>query len=101
MSNQQIKIGLVAIVLMAIMVFAVTALPAANALTPSTIYYKHSHKTDRFPGGQHICGEQLCSPDVWSKMDNSLNKSQHNASICADLKAWIYCGQHTGAPKTS
>jgi hypothetical protein len=48
MSNQQIKIGLVALAFSTIMVFAAT-LPAVNALTPSSVYERYSQKTDRFP----------------------------------------------------
>jgi hypothetical protein len=101
MSNQQIKIGLVALVLSAILVFATAALPAVNALTPSSIYDRYSQKTDRFPGGQHICGEKLCSPDDWSKMKKSLHVSQRDSDRCKELRAWEYCGQATVVPKTS
>ncbi len=95
MSNQQIKIGLVALALSTIMVFAV-AIPAASALTPSTVYAKYSQKTDRIPGGQHICGQTLCSPDSWSKMNQKLLDSQRDPSKCSnELKGWMYCTQPT------
>lgn len=100
MSNQQIKIGLVALALSAIMVFA-AALPAVNALTPSTVYERYSQKTDRFPGGQHICGDTLCSPDSWSKMKQTLLMAQHDPTKCAELRGWMYCGEPTMMPKTS
>ena len=100
MSNQQIKIGLVALALSTIMVFA-AALPAVNALTPSTVYERFSQKTDRFPGGQHICGESLCSPDNWAKMKQILQNAQHDPSKCSELRGWKYCGQITIIPKTS
>lgn len=48
MSNQQLKIGFVALVLSALMVFAATALPAVNALTPSTVFDTRGHKTVDF-----------------------------------------------------
>ncbi len=92
MSNQQIKIGLVALALTTIMVFA-AALPAVNALTPSTVYEKYSQKTDRTPGGQNICGETLCSPDSWAKMKQMLLDAQRDPSKCSELKGWMYCGQ--------
>jgi len=101
MSNQQIKLGLVAIVLTVALVFASTALPSVNALTPSTVYWKHSQKTDRIPGGQNICGETLCSPQVWGHMKDSLHKAQKNPDVCSELKGWKYCGQHITAPNTS
>jgi len=93
MSNQQLKIGFVALVLSALIIFATTALPAANALTPSTVYDTRGHKTDRFPGGQHICGDKLCSSDEWAKMKNALHKAQRNTNLCSELKSLEYCGQ--------
>ena len=100
MSNQQIKIGLVALALSTIMVFAAT-LPAVNALTPSSVYDRYSQKTDRFPGGQHICGESLCSPDTWAKMKTSLQHAQRDPSKCSELREWEYCGAPTITPKSS
>jgi Spy/CpxP family protein refolding chaperone len=101
MSNQQAKLGLVALVLSAIMVFASAALPAVNALTPSTIYDTRNHKTDRFPGGQHICGETLCTADQWAKMKYALHVAQRDPSRCLELKGWMYCGEPIVIPKTS
>jgi len=100
MSNQQIKMGLVALVLTVIMVFA-AALPAVNALTPSTIYERYAKKTDSTPGGQHICGEKLCSSGEWVKMKKSLHAAQSNPNVCKELRGWEYCGQQTVVPKTS
>ena len=102
MSNQQIKIGLVALALVTVMVFA-TTLPAVNALTPSTVYPKYSQKTDRTAGGQHICGQTLCSPDSWSKMSQKLLDAQRDPSKCSDaLKGWMYCTQPSmSMPKNS
>jgi hypothetical protein len=101
MSNQQLKIGLVALALSAIMVFAAAALPAVNALTPSTVYERYSQKTDRFPGGQHICGDHLCSSTDWAKMKNALAIAQRDPGNCKELRGWMYCGEPTIAPKTS
>ena len=101
MSNQQIKISLVALALLTVMVFA-TALPAASALTPSTVYERYAKKTDSTPGGQHICGETLCSPGTWAKMKQALLVAQHDPSKCSQLKGWMYCGQPTtNMPKST
>ena len=100
MSNQQIKVGLVALVLSVILVFA-AALPAVNALTPSTVYDRYQQKTDRFPGGQHICGEKLCTANEWAKMKYSLHASQRNSDTCPQLKAWQPCATQSTLPKTS
>lgn len=101
MSNQHIKIGLVALALSTIMVFA-AALPAVSALTPSTVYERYSQKTDRFPGGQHICGDTLCSPDSWAKMKQALHMAQRDPNKCGELKGWMYCGAPTMTmPKSS
>jgi hypothetical protein len=92
MSNQQIKISLVALALLTIMVFAAT-LPAVNALTPSSVYERYSQKTDTTPGGQHVCGDTLCSPGTWAKMKQALFVAQHDPTKCSQLKEWMYCGQ--------
>ena len=101
MSNQQLKLGLASLALTAIMVFAVAALPVVNALTPSTIYDTRNHKTDRFPGGQHICGETLCTPDQWAKMKYSLHVAQRDPNKCKELEGWMYCGEPIVVPKTT
>jgi hypothetical protein len=91
MVNQKLHFGLAAIVLSSIMVFAV-ALPAANALTPRDfVYLQDNHKTDRFPGGQHVCGDHLCSADEWGKMKQSLRAAQRTPGECDQLKQWKAC----------
>jgi hypothetical protein len=99
MSKQQLKIGLVALALSAIMVFA-AALPAVNALTPSSVYDRYSQKTDRFPGGQHICGDKLCSSGDWAKMKHALQLAQRDPNKCKELRGWMYCGQPTTTTTT-
>jgi hypothetical protein len=100
MSNQRLKIGLVALMLSTIMVFA-AVLPAANALTPSTVTNARGHKTDSSPGGQHVCGNKLCSTDEWMKMKKSLHAAQSNPDKCKELKEWMYCGEPIVVSKTS
>ncbi|MDE1770640.1 MAG: hypothetical protein KGI28_08840 [Thaumarchaeota archaeon] len=100
MSNQQYKIGLVALTLVAVLVFA-AALPAVSALTPSTVYGRYQQKTDLYPGGQHICGETLCAPDQWAKMKNKLHVAQRDPNVCNELKGWMFCGQPIVVPKTT
>lgn len=100
MSNQQIKIGLVALVFSVVLVFA-AALPAVNALTPSTVYSRYQQKTDLYPGGQHICGEKICSANEWAKMKTNLHAAQRNPNACPQLKGWQPCGIPTAVPKTS
>lgn len=101
MSNQQIKVGLVALVLSVVLVFASAALPAVNALTPSTVYDRYQQKTDLYPGGQHICGEKLCSSQEWTKMKTSLHAAQRNSEACPQLKGWQPCGVPSSVPTTS
>ena len=101
MSSQQYKIGLVALTLVAVLVFAAT-LPAVSALTPSTVYPRYQQKTDSRPGGQHVCGEKLCAPDQWSKMKIDLRKAQRDYNTCTQLRAWIPCNeQPIVTPNTS
>ena len=100
MSNQQNKIGILAAVLTVAIVFAAT-LPAVNALTPSNVYGRYQQKTDLYPGGQHICGQKLCSPQEWANMKTKLHQAQRNPDICQQLKSWETCGQPSAVPKTS
>lgn len=92
MVNQKLHIGLTAVMLSSIMVFAV-ALPAASALTPRDFQYLNdNHKTERFPGGQHVCGDHLCSAADWGKMKQALRAAQRDPSTCPQLKDWKACG---------
>jgi hypothetical protein len=99
MSNQQIKIGLVALVFSVVLVFA-AALPAVNALTPSTVYGRYQQKTDLYPGGQHICGEKLCSANEWAHMKTHLRAAQRSPDACPQLKGWQPCGVPSSIPTT-
>jgi len=92
MVNQKLHIGLVAVALSSILVFAV-AIPAANALTPRDFqYFNDNHKTDRFLGGPYVCGDHICSADEWSAMKQDLRKAQRDPSACTQLKDWKICG---------
>lgn len=92
MSNHQLKIGLVAAALSTIMIFAVS-LPAANALTPRDFSIESpTHHTDRFPGGQKICGDHLCSIAEWADMKKGLSHAQYVKNHCEELKSWKPCG---------
>jgi hypothetical protein len=90
MSKQQLKIGLLAAVMSAVMVFAVS-LPAASALTPRDFTYSTTSHTDRFPGGQKICGDHLCSIHEWGKMKKALEEAQRDPTICKELIQWKSC----------
>ncbi len=91
MLNQKLRFGLTAVALSALVIVAV-AVPSASALTPRDFQYlQDNHKTDRFPGGQHICGAHLCSPQQWSDMKSALGNAQRNPGQCASLKQWEAC----------
>jgi hypothetical protein len=95
MANQKLHVGLIAVALSSIMVFAV-ALPAANALTPRDFQYlQDNHKTEMYPGGQHVCGDHLCSADDWGKMKQALRTAQRDPSTCTQLKEWKPCQPST------
>ena len=99
MSNHQLKIGLVAAVLSTIMIFAVS-LPAANALTTRDMsVFNDQHHTDRFPGGQKICGDHLCSTAEWTDMKVALSHAQYAKNHCDELKSWKACGEPTTVVK--
>ena len=91
MLNQKLRFGLAAVALSALIVYAV-AIPSASALEPRNFQYLNdNHKTDRFPGGQHICGDHLCTPQEWSAMKQALGNAQRNPSECTALKQWQAC----------
>ncbi len=91
MLNQKLRFGLAAIALLSVMIWIV-AVPSVSALTPRDFsYLEDDHKTDRFPGGQNICGDQLCTPDQWSTMNQAIYNAQRNPGECASLKQWKEC----------
>ncbi|MDE1867342.1 MAG: hypothetical protein KGI08_06505 [Thaumarchaeota archaeon] len=91
MLNQKQRFGLAAVMLSAIVIYAV-ATPSASALTPRDFkYLQDTHKTDRFLGGQYICGDHLCSPQEWSAMKQAIGSAQRNPGQCASLKQWEAC----------
>ncbi|MDE1763503.1 MAG: hypothetical protein KGH88_04565 [Thaumarchaeota archaeon] len=91
MLNQKLRFGLTAVALSALVIYAV-AIPSASALTPRDFQYLNdNHKTDRFPGGQHVCGDHLCTPQEWSAMKQSLGTAQRNPGECSQLKQWEAC----------
>ena len=99
MSNQKLPLGLVAAVLASILIFA-AALPAANALTTRDFrFLDNRHTTDRFPGGQKVCGDHLCTAGEYSKMKQKLHYAERNPAECPELKNWKECG--TASTKSS
>ncbi|HKU33517.1 MAG TPA: hypothetical protein VJR22_06700 [Candidatus Nitrosotalea sp.] len=91
MLNQKLRFGLAAVALSALVIYAV-AVPSASALTPRDFQYLNdNHKTDRFPGGQHVCGDHLCTPQEWSAMKQAIGSAQRNPSECSELKQWQAC----------
>ena len=91
MLDKRLQYGLAALAITVLMVYAV-AVHSASALTPRDFQYlQDNHKTDRFPGGQHVCGDHLCSPQEWSAMKQALDTAQRNPSECSSLKEWRAC----------
>ena len=50
-------------------------LPVANALT-SRNNFNDNHYTSLYPGGPRICGDQVCTPGEYSKMQQELAQAQ-------------------------
>lgn len=91
MLNHKVRFGLAAVALSALVVYAV-AIPSAMALEPRDFkYLNDNHKTDRFPGGQHVCGDHLCTPAEWGAMKLALGAAQRNPGECNELKQWQAC----------
>ncbi len=91
MLNQKVRFGMAAVALSALVIYAF-AIPSASALTPRDFkYLQDNHKTDRFPGGQHVCGDHLCSAEEWGMMKQSLRAAQRMPGECSELKQWEAC----------
>ncbi len=97
---QNNRLGLIAIVILLIMIFSVI-LPAANALTPRDIsIIKDRITTDRYPGGQRVCGDQLCTASEWAEMKHALQVHIHKSMTCEELKKWKVCKLELTKPQS-
>lgn len=91
MLNQKLLFGLAVAALMSMVIYT-AAVPSASALTPRDFSYQEdAHKTDRFPGGQNICGDHLCTPQQWSAMNQAIGSAQRHPGECSSLKQWEAC----------
>ncbi|MGI0046963.1 MAG: hypothetical protein ACREBB_07230 [Nitrosotalea sp.] len=91
MLNQKLRFGLAAAMLSVIVIYAI-AVPSASALTPRDFQYLNdNHVTDRSSGGQHVCGNSLCTPQQWSAMQQAIGAAQRGSGECSSLKQWEAC----------
>ncbi len=51
------------------------SIPAASALTSRTSF-NDNHYTALYPGGPRICGDHICAPGEFDKMQQELAKAQ-------------------------
>jgi hypothetical protein len=85
------RFELVAIILSLTIIFSVT-LPAVSALTPRDVsIIKDYIITDKYAGGQRVCGDHLCSASEWNAMKHALQTHIHKSITCQDLKKWKAC----------
>jgi hypothetical protein len=54
---------------------AAVAIPAASALTSRT-NFNDNHYTALYPGGPRICGDHICAPGEYDKMQQALAQAQ-------------------------
>jgi hypothetical protein len=54
---------------------AAVTIPAANALT-SRSSFNDNHYTALYPGGPRICGDHLCAPGEYDKMQQAIAQAQ-------------------------
>jgi hypothetical protein len=54
---------------------AAVTIPAASALTSRTSF-NDNHYTALYPGGPRICGDHICAPGEYDKMQQELAKAQ-------------------------
>ncbi len=88
------KWATVSAILSLTLVFAF-ALPNVNALTPRDISITKDYIiTDKYSGGQRVCGDHLCSAGEYSAMKHALQVHIHKSITCQDLKKWKACEKH-------
>ncbi|MGI0026683.1 MAG: hypothetical protein ACREAD_02440 [Nitrosopumilaceae archaeon] len=54
---------------------AAVTIPAASALT-SRSSFNDNHYTANYPGGPRICGDHMCAPGEYDKMQEALAQAQ-------------------------
>lgn len=54
---------------------AAVTIPAASALTSRTSF-NDNHYTALYPGGPRICGDHICAPGEYDKMQQALAEAQ-------------------------
>ncbi|HJU13063.1 MAG TPA: hypothetical protein VJ792_01225 [Candidatus Nitrosotalea sp.] len=68
----------VALLLTAVLVasVAVTTIPASNALTPRDYSYLNDNHLTVRTGNTKVCGDHICAPGEWDKMQAGINAAQ-------------------------
>ena len=95
---QNNKLGLIATILSLTIICSIT-LPSANALTPRDVsIIKDYVVTDKYPGGQRVCGDHLCSASEYTAMKHALQVHIKNSKTCEELKQWKVCKLERNKP---
>ncbi len=69
-----------------------TLFSTVHALTPRDISILDDRfTTERYPGGQKICGDHMCKPGEWSMMKHAIQTHLRASINCEDLKKWKPC----------
>ena len=94
MLNQKLLFGLTLVALLSVILSSVS-IQSVGALTPRDFrYLEDNHKTARFPGGQEVCGDHLCTSHDWSSMQQAIGGAQRNPASCfTSLRHWEACLQ--------
>ena len=68
---------MLAVFVTAVLVTSIAAvtIPAASALT-SRSSFNDNHYTALYPGGPRICGDHICAPGEYDKMQQALGQAQ-------------------------
>jgi hypothetical protein len=74
MSSKLSVVLLLTTVLMASV--AVSTIPASNALIQRDFSYLHDQQTTVRYGDTAVCGDHLCAPGEWDKLQASINAAQ-------------------------
>ena len=65
-----------ALVITAVLMTSVVVLPAATALTARTTFNDNHYTASRPGGSQRICGDHVCAPGEYDKMQQALSQAQ-------------------------
>ena len=65
-----------ALIITAVLMTSIVVIPAATALTARTTFNDNHYTASRPGGSQRICGDHVCAPGEYDKMQQALSQAQ-------------------------